>query len=167
MNTLHVRVFGIPAPAGSKTVLPTKAGTRLVDGNTNPARQSRATWRQDVVEAARRAIEANEWEMATGPVVLDVRLIVPRPKSLPARRRDGTIPQPITRPDATKLLRATEDALTVAGVWRDDSQVVTLWVRKVFAGADLLPGAVIRVTTCSERVADPFDGDLGRAQDMP
>lgn len=145
MTALSFRVYGTPAPAGSKTVVPTKAGPRVVDGGSAPARQSRATWRQDVVAAAAQAIEAQEWEKLTGPVYLHVELIVPRPKGTPERRRDGARYRPTKRPDLTKLLRATEDALTVAGVWADDSLVVQLVARKRYPIGGERPGARIIV----------------------
>ena len=40
-------------------------------------------------------------------------------------------PHPTTKPDATKLVRAVEDALTGV-IWRDDSQVVRQWASKVY-----------------------------------
>jgi Holliday junction resolvase RusA-like endonuclease len=145
-RSILIRVYGVPASAGSKTVVPTKAGPRVVDGGSKAAREHRKTWRSDVVDAARTAIEAHQWQALTGPVHLDLNLFVPRPKSVPQQRRDGTIPKPITRPDATKLLRSTEDALTVAGVWKDDSQVTRLTVTKSYADSESLPGALIFIS---------------------
>jgi Holliday junction resolvase RusA-like endonuclease len=49
-----------------------------------------------------------------------------------ADRLRATAPAwPCSRPDATKLLRAVEDALTGV-VWRDDGQVVVQTARKVY-----------------------------------
>lgn len=144
MTGLSIRVFGPPAVAGSKTVVPTKAGPRVVDGGSKAARAHRATWRSDVVDATRRHLP-DDWTPIDGPVTLTITFHLPRPKSVPTRRRDGSIPMPTTRPDATKLLRATEDALTVAGVWRDDSQVVNLHVAKAYADDHQLPGASIYI----------------------
>ena len=51
--------------------------------------------------------------------------------------------------DLSKLVRSTEDALTDAGTWEDDSRIVHCVASKVFPGehADALasPGAVIRI----------------------
>ena len=71
---------------------------------------------------------------------------LPRPKSAPK-----AVKHQARKPDLSKLVRATEDALTDAGVWEDDARVVGFAnTRKVFAGGsdpDALPvpGAVIRI----------------------
>jgi Holliday junction resolvase RusA-like endonuclease len=39
----------------------------------------------------------------------------------------------ITKPDATKLVRGIEDAITNAGLWRDDAQVARQFVEKSYA----------------------------------
>lgn len=36
-------------------------------------------------------------------------------------------------PDVSKLLRATEDAITDSGLWRDDARVVIAHVEKTYA----------------------------------
>lgn len=67
--------------------------------------------------------------------------------------RDGMPTQPQGMPDLSKLIRSTEDALTDAGVWRDDARVVSIQAAKVYAGEhpDALdvPGAVIRIWTAN------------------
>jgi Holliday junction resolvase RusA-like endonuclease len=50
----------------------------------------------------------------------------------------------VTRPDATKLWRPTEDALTGI-VWRDDSQIIRQLVRKRYCGPGEVPGAEVLV----------------------
>lgn len=64
--------------------------------------------------------------------------------------RDGAPPYPAGTPDLSKLCRATEDALTDAGVvWADDAQVVEYTrLAKVYAGQPgelAVPGAVIMI----------------------
>jgi Holliday junction resolvase RusA-like endonuclease len=49
------------------------------------------------------------------------------------------------RPDLDKLLRSTLDGLTDAGVWRDDSQVVSISAAKVYAKNGDTPGVIIEV----------------------
>jgi len=46
-----------------------------------------------------------------------------------------------TTPDALKLTRSTEDALTGIA-WKDDKQVVDLHVKKIYGER---PGAIIRI----------------------
>jgi Holliday junction resolvase RusA-like endonuclease len=72
------------------------------------------------VEAAR----ADEWETVDGPVEIEVRFRLPRPKSRPEDVWHAV------RPDVDKLVRAVLDALSSARLWRDDSQVAYLRVWK-------------------------------------
>jgi Holliday junction resolvase RusA-like endonuclease len=58
---------------------------------------------------------------------------MPKPLSAPKTRRTW----PMRTPDLSKLLRSTEDALTTAGIWRDDARVVEYGrAAKVFPGED-------------------------------
>jgi Holliday junction resolvase RusA-like endonuclease len=100
-----------------------------------------------VIACARTDMETQGVSFLVGPLGCDMFFYLPRPKSIPARRKDGTIPRPITRPDKGKLERATEDALTIAGVWNDDSQVVEGFSAKWYATDDTPPGAFIQVWT--------------------
>ncbi len=70
------------------------------------------------------------------PVALRVTFVQPRPKG--HFRTNGELnavglrtPYPAKKPDATKLVRSLEDAVKGI-VWRDDSQVVSLAVEKVW-----------------------------------
>jgi Holliday junction resolvase RusA-like endonuclease len=81
--------------------------------------------------------------------VLEVEVVLPRPLS--HRRKDGsTAPgaprYPITKPDATKMLRAVEDAMTGIA-WLDDAQIVRQVVTKRYAESDEKPGAKVTVYT--------------------
>jgi len=117
-----------------------------------------APWREAVKHAALASIQAecearfggvypSAFLRLDGPVRLDIAFVFDKPKSAPKRRRTW----PITRAsgDVDKLQRSTFDALTDAGVMRDDSQVVDVHARKVFtddpAAPLQVPGAVIRV----------------------
>ncbi|RMI47719.1 RusA family crossover junction endodeoxyribonuclease [Actinomadura harenae] len=103
-------------------------------------------WREAVKFSARDVIDITGWERLDGPVTIHVDFYFDPPKSAPKRRRTW----PITRSsgDLDKLLRSTLDALTDAGVMRDDSQVVHIDARKVHTSPDTLltvPGALITV----------------------
>jgi Holliday junction resolvase RusA-like endonuclease len=141
---MKLRVLGKPASAGSKTILPTKAGPRVVDGGSAPAREHRATWRQDIIEHARRALDAGAVPFAKGtPVALSVTFYMKRPTS--HTKAEQAVIAPVVMPDSTKLLRAVEDALTVAEVWHDDAQVTDTLVRRRYATDAEPVGALIEI----------------------
>lgn len=71
----------------------------------------------------------------TGPVTLSVTAYVPIPKSFSKRARAAAnegLCHPITRPDTDNYAKAALDALNSI-VFRDDSQVTDLIVRKRYA----------------------------------
>ncbi|MCW2897777.1 MAG: putative Holliday junction resolvase [Streptosporangiaceae bacterium] len=136
-DALVVIVYGKPVTQGSKTR--TKWGIR--DDNADRLRP----WREAVKTAALDVLCGRE--RLEGPVSVDVVFTFDRPRSAPKSRPCW----PITRSsgDLDKLERAVFDALTDAGVWRDDSQVVDVRARKVHVGDDRalhIPGAVLAVS---------------------
>lgn len=124
-TALAFTVPGQGVPQGSKNAY--RRGDRIVlveSSSRLPA------WRSQVVEQASRAIEHSVGEFPIdGPVQVWVTFSLKHPK------RNGT-PWPTKRPDVDKLARAVLDALTIAGVFGDDSQVVHLTARKVWALGD-------------------------------
>lgn len=139
---LIITVHGHPAPQGSK---------RHVGHGRMIEQSKRVTpWREAVKHAALQQIEGPQpppFTTITGPVRVRVQFVFHKPKSAPKRRRTW----PITRTsgDVDKLLRSTFDAITDAGIWRDDSQVVYVAAEKLYVGDDdtplTSPGAVIRL----------------------
>jgi crossover junction endodeoxyribonuclease RusA len=93
-------------------------------------------WRSDVRDAAQAAMAGRP--PLEGPLVLDVRFLVPRPKGHYGSGRNAGVLKdsapryPTTIPDSTKMLRAVEDALKGL-CWRDDAQVTTHHTRKRYA----------------------------------
>ena len=73
---------------------------------------------------------AKEWPKAVleGPLAVTITAQLLRPKSAPKRR----VTWPIGRPDADNYAKLVLDALNGV-LWRDDSQVVDLHVRKVYS----------------------------------
>jgi len=109
------------------------------------------TWRSDVKDAAEKAIADTGHVRFEGPVRVRMVFTWDRPKSVPRRKRL----RPSTQPDLSKLCRATEDALTDAGVWKDDALVVEYSrLAEVFAGEDPeamdVPGVRISVEEITE-----------------
>lgn len=148
---MKIVVYGDPAPQGSKSFKGTFTGK---DGRTHAklAESSKrvAPWRQDVKAASESEIlRYDDWVPLDCPLLLVVVFTLPAPQSLPKRRAS----YPSKLPDLSKLVRSTEDALTAAGVWKDDARVVECRALKTYpagtlgAHADALrsPGAVIHV----------------------
>lgn len=128
MTVLQFTVPGIAAPQGSKTR--TRFGMREDNPRTKP-------WRATVTSYALDA--RNGHPPLTGPVLLDLIIELPRPKSHFRTGKHAGELKPnaprfcTTKPDASKLARAIEDALVDAGLLRDDALVAQLHVAKVYA----------------------------------
>lgn len=142
---IRISLLGSPAPQGSKKFVgTTKTGRGLMVESSKKVKP----WRQDVKSAAEIAMAGRE--PLDGPLVAVMTFTLPKPASAPKTRRTW----PCRKPDASKLARSTEDALTDAGVWTDDARVVTLVARKVYPneGRNALqsPGAVIEIFSVAE-----------------
>lgn len=150
---LTFRVFGLPAPQGSKRGFVNKATGRVSMVESSP---KVAPWRQDVKHAALAAHQ----ETCGGnglhflkhePVTVVVTFYLPRPSGhYGSGRNAGALKKsaprfPATRPDLDKALRSTCDALGEAGIWADDSQVVHIDAMKQYADG-VPPGALIEVS---------------------
>lgn len=131
-----VRFFvpGIPVPGGSKRpfLYTPKGGGEKRVALSDDSGQRGKHWRS-AVQAAARTVYAGP--LLEGPLRVIVTFASLRPTSGKARQR----PYPSVRPDATKLMRALEDALTGV-VWRDDAQIVDQHVAKRYADR---PGAAV------------------------
>lgn len=156
-----ITVHGRPAPQGSKRAFAVRGKNGVPTGRIAVIESSHdrvKSWRQAVIDAALAAgLDApHDWPLA-GPLRLGIVFALPRPKSHyrtgknAAQLRDAAPRYPVGVPDLSKLLRSTEDALTDAAVWRDDSQVVAYSrLEKVYAGhygGQVLtaPGAMITI----------------------
>lgn len=117
-------VYGVPIPQGSTKAF-MRPGMKFPVVTSDNAKTK--PWRQAIVDAAREWL--NGCAPLEGPVTVRVEFYLPRPKTAPKR-----VEAPAKKPDLDKLLRAVCDALTSAGVWRDDAQVVSVTASKAFAG---------------------------------
>lgn len=143
---IAITVLGVPAPQGSKNVN-RHGATYEVSKRVKP-------WREAVKFASLEMIRLTpEWEMMDGPLTLFVTFYFNRPQShyRTGRNahllRDAAPERPMGTPDLSKLIRSTEDALTDAGVWKDDSRVVDVHAGKRYVpdGKGHHQGAVIRI----------------------
>ena len=116
--------YGTPIPQGSTKAF-MRPGMKFPIVTADNAKTK--PWRQAIVDACRSLLAGRQ--PLEGPVEVRVVFYLPRPKSAPKR-----ITEPSKKPDLDKLARALGDAMTTAGVWRDDAQVISTLARKAFAG---------------------------------
>ena len=137
-----ITVPGRPAPQGSKRAFAVRGKGGVPTGRVAVIESSHdrvKSWRAAVIDAV-TGLGDPGWPLE-GPLKLGLVFALPRPKGHyrtgknASQLRDSAPRFPAGMPDLSKLLRATEDALTDAGVWRDDSQVVAYSrLEKVYAG---------------------------------
>ncbi len=141
MSVIHIRVYGLPAPQGSKT---SYGGRRMVESckNVRP-------WRADVVSASQAAYKG---PLLEGAVSVSVIFLFARPKShYGAKGLLSKAPEHLTSQkagDIDKLCRSTCDGLSAGAggvLLRDDSQIVGLSAQKRYCVRDERPGAIITV----------------------
>lgn len=150
-RTLTIDVDGLPGPQGSKSFKGfSKKGRAILTESSKKVKP----WRAEVVKAARAAMIDQDWPITTESVSVQMTFWLRRPLSAPKRSRLFHR----TYPDLSKLVRATEDALTTAGVWKDDALIMREQTDKRYAVSSSLtaiyrdddheePGALIVVTT--------------------
>jgi len=130
---ITIRVIGTPAPQGSKR--------HIGRGVMIESSEKVAPWREAVANAAVEQVPELERGL-DGPIGLSVYFALKAPVSA-SRKRLAL--GPIGPPDLSKLIRATEDALTTAGIWRDDARVVAIRAGKRYARPGEATGADISV----------------------
>jgi Holliday junction resolvase RusA-like endonuclease len=130
-------IKGEPRPQGSKT--PVQRGGKII---LIEAQKQLPAWREHMTRMLQLK-QLEETQPFTTAVNVALTFWLPRPKSVKRQYATGTY-------DIDKLTRAVLDSITKAGVWRDDSDVVDLTVRKTYADTHE-PGVLISIT--------PFDND--------
>jgi Holliday junction resolvase RusA-like endonuclease len=143
---IEIVAYGVPASQGSKR----HVGKGIMIESSKATRP----WRERVHFAALEAMAGAP--RLEGPVALDVQFFFDRPKSHYGTGRNAgalksdapSVPATRATKDADKLLRACFDAMTSAGVYKDDSQVwlvvASKWWTERFARLET-PGVVILV----------------------
>lgn len=145
MKAMKLRFFvpGIPAPGGSKTPgFSKKTGKSFC----RPASKKTKPWMATVAGVVRSQYDG---ELLQGALSLSMEFRLLRPKGHYGSGRNAAVLKPSSpafptvKPDLTKLVRSTEDALTGI-LWRDDTQVAFGDYRKLYVDKD--PGVVIFVS---------------------
>ncbi len=138
MPELTFFVPGIPRPGGSKV-----CGFNRHTGKSFVRESGKHTheWRGVVAFIARQAFACDPIRSA---ISVTVTFVMMRPKSHFNRHgiKLGAPYFPVSKPDATKLWRSTEDALTGI-IWHDDSQIYKQEITKIYGSN---PGARITVS---------------------
>lgn len=142
MRSLHFTVHGVIAGQGNHRT--------NQYGATYETTKNHKPWREAVKGAAEDAIKAAGWDLAKGPIAVLTVWQYPRPPSHYGTGRNAEVLKPsspawpTTKTDLDKLCRATFDAMTDAGVYRDDKLIVMADLTKVWTEG--LGGCFIRVT---------------------
>lgn len=126
----HIRVYGTPRAQPRPRM--TRAGHAY-----NPP--SADEWKEEI-----------EWEvkrlripMMEGHVCIDVIFYMTRPQRMKKETRLRTCKK---KPDIDNLLKAVYDAMTEAGVWGDDAQIVYATGKKFYSNDIEEPGCRITVS---------------------
>lgn len=104
------------------------------------------------------ALALKPWQGAafTTPMRVSMAFAFARPKSHLTRSGVLTKSAPhahVGKPDCDNLAKAALDACTCLRLWRDDSQVVALGVRKSWAGVDGSSGMQLTIVEMSDAEA--------------
>jgi crossover junction endodeoxyribonuclease RusA len=166
IGVLEITVHAAPGAQGSKVIVQPKNRPKPVMLEQNRVKVK--SWRGAVVECAEAAMDEilghdEQRPMFEGPVLLEAVFSFTRPASHFGTGRNagvlkGTSPCFPTGKnvgDLSKLIRSTEDALTSAGAWKDDSLVAGVKAIKVYCNeqhprAQPVPGAWLRITAMGD-----------------
>lgn len=91
-------------------------------------------WKEQAADQLRELLPA-DYQPLTAPVCVSIICAVERPK---------TTKLPAPRPDADNYAKSVMDAMTQAGIWKDDSLVVRLSVTKRWTQYGETPCVYIR-----------------------
>jgi Holliday junction resolvase RusA-like endonuclease len=130
MAEVSLSVTGNPASQGSHAIM----YGRIVQVNSFKHK----AWRKAIVQEAIATLP-DDWQPIDEPCELIVNFYLPKPKTV-----DRQLPS--VSPDLDKLIRAVGDSLTDSGVVIDDSRIVRISARKLYAEG-IAPGATIQVKT--------------------
>jgi Holliday junction resolvase RusA-like endonuclease len=130
MAEVSLSVTGDPASQGSHAIM----HGRIVQVNSSKHK----AWRKAIVQEAIATLP-EDWQPIDEPCELIVNFYLPKPKTV-----DRQLPS--VSPDLDKLIRAVGDSLTDSGVVIDDSRIVRISARKLYAEG-IQPGASIQVKT--------------------
>jgi Holliday junction resolvase RusA-like endonuclease len=120
-------VLGTPAPKGSARAMLIGGRARLIASSSSANAKRQRSWSESVRSAA-------TLDVLAGAVWVSITFRLARPRGHYGKRglRQNAPLWPVVYPDIDKLVRCTLDALT-GMAFKDDSQVVSLYVGKTYA----------------------------------
>ena len=130
MAEVSLSVTGDPASQGSHAIM----NGRIIQVNSSKHK----AWRKAIVQEAIATLP-DDWQPIDEPCELIVNFYMPKPASVKRSL-------PTVSPDLDKLIRAVGDSLTDSGIVIDDSRIVRISARKLYAEG-IGPGATILVRT--------------------
>lgn len=161
MQPLEFFVTGTPKPAGSKKAFAIRKGGVLTGrvAVTDDSGKPGKLWRQCVTQTGCAAVAQHCTTPAEradfpldGALMLGLTFFLQRPMAhhVAGKRerplRPNAPPLPTGMPDATKLTRAVEDALTKV-LWLDDAQIVQQSIAKCYCTDEYPdPGVLVWVS---------------------
>lgn len=129
MPQVKFTVYATPIPQGSMKgfVLPGKGGAKpraILTSDNTKLKPYRGEVTREAMVALRNAGMQEPMAARHVPVSMVIDFYLSRPPSVPRKRTEMVV-----KPDLSKLVRSTEDAMTGI-LYVDDAQVVELSVRK-------------------------------------
>lgn len=169
-NTFEFFIPGEPAPGGSKSAFPIYRNGKLVlkDGRpiirmVDSGGERNETWKKVVTAYGRKFMMAAR--PFTCAMQVDFIFFLRRPNDhfISGNRerplKDDAPAYHISKPDALKFARSTEDALTGV-IWQDDSQTVRITSEKRWAEGVARTGCTVRFTVLTIDRPEPVQKSL-------
>ena len=110
-------------------------------------------YKQAILLRSRLAAKQIRLEQLTGPVAVDIEFVIARPESHWGKRGlvKSAKPYPSRRSgDWDNLAKGVCDALTDAGIWADDDQIVRAVVGRRYAGRDEPASTTVTIRSLSD-----------------
>ena len=133
LEEIAFTVYGTPQPGGSKRGFARGRHVTIVEANPRAK-----DWKSSVAQVSGEIMAGRD--LLAGPLCCEFAFYRRRPKG--HFRTNGELnakgrrtPYPDVKPDLTKLVRSTEDALSGV-VWRDDNQVVSATYAKHYGSPE-------------------------------
>lgn len=158
-TSLSFFIAGDPQPGGSKKMIPNRKfiGQRLLITSKLIMQlafivddaKGNAKWRRACAAEAKAYM--GSLRPLQGPLAVKFTFLMPRPQMhFGTGKNAGQVKArffealPVVRPDLTKLVRSTEDALTGI-VWKDDDAICWQLPRKHYVTGTQVPGCHVKV----------------------